>query len=110
MKKNTLPKPVSTLILAMMAAAIWVGSNIYRSITIKPSPAVPENISKKITPSLNLEAIEKVQKATFIPDSELPPLLITPTVKGTPIPTETPVPVLNLPDTSSPSGTESSGI
>ncbi len=95
MKKPALPKPVTILILTLLTVILWVGLSIYRTFTIKPTPQVPEEISKPLTPVLNTNTIQKIESSLYIPDSEVPrldavgtPSMIQPT--ESPIPTATP--------------------
>lgn len=93
MKKNQLPKPISLLILTLLTSILWVGLGIYRTLTVKPQPAVPENVSRAITPNLNTNIIQKIESAVFFQDSEIPQIntsVGTPNI-ATPLPTETPI-------------------
>jgi hypothetical protein len=90
MKKNSLPKPVTILILTLLTAVIWVGLNIYRAVTVKPTSPVPESISKPLNPKLNTKVIQTIESAIFFPDSAIPPVNIE--VKNTILPVLTPTP------------------
>ena len=96
MKKNSLPKPISLLILTLLTAILWVGLGIYRTLTVKPVPTVPETVSKSITPSLNTNIIQKIESAVFFQDSEIPPLNIGAIKLGTPLPSAVPTPVATV--------------
>ena len=89
MKKNKLPRPISILILTLLTAIIWVSLNIYRAIVTQPPLSVPESVSKTLNPTLNKDAITKIESAVFFQDSEIPPISI--------IVNETPVPKALLP-------------
>lgn len=88
MKKPSLPKPITILILTLLTAILWVGMSIYRTVTVKPPVTVPENISKPLNPSLNTAVIEKIETRIYIPDSDVPQLstVTTGTVSVTPSP------------------------
>ena len=90
MKKNSLPKPITILILTLLTALVWVGLSIYRSIAIKPTTPVSENILKSLDPTLDTETMQKIEAATFIQDSEIPPLGVGGPVNTTPVPSQTP--------------------
>lgn len=96
MSKNKLPKPITLLILTLLTVIVWVGLTIYRTITIKPAPDVPQNISEPLVPTLDTNTIQNIESSIFIPDSELPVLDIKQNqvaVNGsvaTPVPTTTP--------------------
>lgn len=91
MKKPSLPKPITILILTLLTAILWVGLSIYRSVTVKPSTPVPENVSKPINPSLNTAVIQKIESRIYIPDSEVPQInSVTSGTNPTPLATSTP--------------------
>jgi hypothetical protein len=97
MKKNSLPKPVTILILTLLTTVLWIGLNIYRSVTVKPATEVPEEILKPLNPILNTGVIQKIESAIFIPDSEIPVAVsapaVTPQAPVIQIPTPTTAPV-----------------
>jgi hypothetical protein len=72
MKKNKLPNPISILILTLLTAVVWVSLNIYRAVTTKPAPSVPQTVSEALNPTLNQDTINKVESATFLNDSQIP--------------------------------------
>lgn len=94
MKKPSLPKPITILILTLLTAVLWVGLSIYRTVTIKPVTSVPESVSKPLTPTLNTSVIQKIESSLYIPDSELPPINVGGTTVPIPTPTGTPAPVV----------------
>lgn len=77
MKKNKIPKPISILILTLMTAVVWVSLNIYRAITVRPTPDIPQDVSEALNPTLNKEAITKIESAVFFQDSEIPQISVT---------------------------------
>ena len=87
MKKNKLPKPITILILTLLTSLVWVSLSIYRAVAIKPPAAVSEKISKSLNPTLNTEAIQKIESAIFFQDSDIPKINITSPNIPTPIPT-----------------------
>lgn len=88
-EKRSLPKPITILVLTLLTAVIWVGLNIYRTFTIKPSSSVPEKITASLNPTLNTEAIKKIESSIYIPDSAIPQIsqVTAAPVQPTPIPT-----------------------
>ncbi len=91
--KGKIPKPISILILTLLTTLLWVSLSVYRTFTIKPPTIVPTNITKPIDPNINLESIQLIESAIFIPDSEIPPLNIESNTMVVPIPTITPEPI-----------------
>jgi len=94
MKKTSLPKPITILILTLLTAVLWVGLSIYRTITVKPAAPVPESVSKPLTPTLNTSVIQKIESSLYIPDSEVPAINVGGTTAPIPTPTGTPTPVV----------------
>jgi hypothetical protein len=92
MKKNKLPSAISILVLTLITALVWVSLNIYRALTASPPPAVPQNVSQTLTPTLNQDAINKIESSTFLNDSQIPSVVTGQTATGTPVPTTLPVP------------------
>jgi len=99
MKKTKLPGIVTILILTLITAVVWVSLSVYRSFTTKPEPAVPENISKPITPTLDTTVIKSIVSAIFLNSTEIPDNVISgspgptiaPTIAPTVIATPTPI-------------------
>jgi hypothetical protein len=92
MKKNKLPNPITILVLTLITALIWISFNIYRALTATPPPAVPQNISQTLTPTLNQDAINKIESSTFLNDSQIPPAVTGQAAPSTSAPTTLPVP------------------
>jgi hypothetical protein len=92
MKKNKLPNPILILILTFITALAWISLNIYRALTASPPPAVPQNVSQSLTPTLNQDAINKIESSTFLNDSQIPPIVTGQMATGTPAPTTLPIP------------------
>jgi hypothetical protein len=90
MKKNKLPDPITILILTLLTALVWVSLNIYRALTASPAPSVPEAVSKSIKPTLNQDAISKIESAIFLNDSQIPQIVAG---TGTTAPAATPLPL-----------------
>lgn len=72
MKKSSLPKPITILVLTLLTAIVWVGLSVYRAVTITPPQSVPENISKALNPTLNSSALEQVDSGIFFGDQDVP--------------------------------------
>lgn len=72
MKKSSLPKPITILVLTLLTAIVWVGLSIYRAATITPPQSVPENISKTLNPTLNSSALDQIDSGIFFGDQDVP--------------------------------------
>ncbi len=104
MKKTSLPKPITILVLTLLTAILWVGLGIYRAVTIKPPQSVPENISKALNPTLNTSALDLVDSGIYFEDSDIPEISIgqTKTPVPIPIPSEAPSDVNESTESASP--------
>lgn len=99
MQKSKLPSLITTLILTLITALMWIGFTIYRAITTAPEPSVPTAVSATFTPILDTDTLNKIKSGLFFEGSQIPPLSFsaspTPTVplipKPTPLPLSTPV-------------------
>jgi len=87
MKKTSLPKPMIILILTLITAIVWVVLSIFRAVTVKPSATVPEKISQPLDPTINAEAIQKIESAIFFSDSEIPSINVNTNENILPSPT-----------------------
>lgn len=88
MKKNKLPSLVVVLILTLITAVMWISLNIYRSLTSKPAPAVPPEISEPLTPTLDTQTLNQINSRLYLNESQIPE--IAPVVQSTATPTSTP--------------------
>ena len=88
--KGSVPKPISILMLTLLTTLLWVSLSVYRTFTVKPPSVVSANITKTISPNIDVDSINLIESATFIPDSEIPQLNIESNVLPIPIPTVIP--------------------
>lgn len=108
MKKVTLPKPITILVLTLITTVVWVGLSVYRAITAKPPATVSEDILKPLNPVIDASVIKQVESSIYFEESDIPEIgieniqITEPTV----IPTEAPVTELEEQPTSSTSATE----
>lgn len=58
MKKNKLPSLIILMILTVLTIAFWILFTIYRSYTLGAVVTVSDEITKPLTPKLDLETIE----------------------------------------------------
>lgn len=59
--KNKIPSLVSILILTTLTVILWISLNIYRAITVKPTEAVPKEVSLPFEPNLNQDVINDIE-------------------------------------------------
>ncbi len=80
MNKNKLPSTILILILTLFTVIFWVLFSIYRAITVKPVPTVPDQVSASLNPTLDQNSINKIESNIFFNDSQIPDnVLIAPT-------------------------------
>lgn len=91
MKKNKLPSLVTILILTLITVLMWIGLNIYRALSQKPPPPVPEEVLNPLTPTLDIDSLTKIQSRIFLDDSQIPEFTISKSPAPIPIATATPV-------------------
>lgn len=104
------PNIVPILVLTLITAVAWIFFSIYRTVTTKPAPVVPDDVSKALTPTLNKDEIQKLNGKLFLDESQIPTTAITGPIETspTPIPLSTGTPTATLSaqtPTASPSGT-----
>ncbi len=89
MKQSKLPNLISVLILTLITVVMWISLNIYRAISTKPAPVVPDEISKPLNPNLDTETITNLGTKIFLNESEIPNVQFNPVLTQTPIPNPT---------------------
>lgn len=108
MKKTKLPNLVAILVLTLITVVMWVSFSIYRAFSIKPTPAVSEEVLKPLSPVLDIETINLVESRIFIDDSQIPENVVTGPAQPINKPESTPepqVPVIEEVPTSEPTTT-----
>lgn len=78
------------MVLTLITVVMWITLNIYRAISTKPAPSVPEQVSKQLIPSLDKDAIAEVDKRILLDDSQIPSAKFN-TITASPIPTSRPI-------------------
>ena len=92
MKKNKLPSVITILILTLITIVVWISLSIYRALSKKPAPSVPEEISKSLTPTLDMDSLGKIQSRLFLDDIQIPEVILTQPITPTPEPVVEPTP------------------
>lgn len=70
---------------------MWISLSIYRAITSKPAPVVPQTVSQPLTPSLDVDSINKIESRLYLDDTQIPDNVVTVTAPSTPAPATAPV-------------------
>ena len=81
MKKSKAPGPVVILVLTLITVIFWIFISVYKTLVTSEPPRVSERILEPLTPTLDTEAINKMEQriqlredeitTTFIQSSEL---------------------------------------
>lgn len=88
MKKPKKPSFIVIGILTVITIISWVLFEVYQALTTNPPLNIPPEILDPIFPSLNTQALDKIQKAVFFEDEQIVPItLSTATITPTPMPT-----------------------
>lgn len=106
--KTKTPNIVPVLILTLITAITWIAFSIYRELTTKPAPVVPEAISEPLNPTLDKDALSKMDTKIFLDDSQIPVSIFSTSnsIIATPSPENTPTASVSAQTpTASPSGT-----
>lgn len=82
MKKLKTPTAVTTAVLTLITIFFWIAFEVYRSLTVKPTPPVPPEIIIALNPTLDSAALNKLQQRMHLSDTE---------IGNNTIPTSTPV-------------------
>src|SRR5258706_5954281 len=92
MKRLKTPKAVTTAVLTLITIFFWAGFEIYRSLTIKPTPTVTEAIINPVDPHLDINTLSTLNQRLFLNDSEIgnTELIVIASPSPTEIPVETP--------------------
>ncbi|KKR69676.1 MAG: hypothetical protein UU12_C0039G0003 [Candidatus Woesebacteria bacterium GW2011_GWA2_40_7b] len=92
MKKSKLPGIITILILTLITIVVWISLSIYRALSKKPNPNIPEEISKPITPILDMDSLNSIQSRLFLDDIQIPEVVLVQSTTSTPEPVVEPTP------------------
>lgn len=91
-KDNKIPSLVVIVFLTVITAVIWVGMEVYRTLTTKPAPAVEEKISQPLDPNLDQITLDALGQRLYLDNLTQTTTLVAPESSPTPAPTVTPLP------------------
>ncbi len=90
MKKSRTPTPVITAVLTLITIVFWLGFEVFRTLTVKPEPTVPQPIVRPLDPTLDINTLQSIGQRAFLSDDQIGNVQpVVPTVA----PTATPVTV-----------------
>lgn len=77
MKKIKLPNGVAILVLTLITVVMWVSFSIYHAVGKKPDVKVPTEVSKPLSPTLDVEVINMIESRSYLDDSQIPQNVVT---------------------------------
>jgi len=69
--KKQLPAIVVIAIISLITTIVWVGFEVYRAFSQKPSPTVTDEVIQTLDPTLDVEILEAVSRRVYLEDSEI---------------------------------------
>src|SRR5689334_12473489 len=70
-QKIKAPKIVIIFALTLITIVFWVGFEVYRSVTTKPTPPVSSNVLEPINPTLDVDALSKIETRIHLDESQI---------------------------------------
>jgi hypothetical protein len=70
-KKKKLPFVVKLAILTTITVISWIAFEVYRVLTVKPAPPVPQEILAPISPELNSVLLDSLENKIFLTPEEI---------------------------------------
>ncbi|OGM73950.1 hypothetical protein A2382_04895 [Candidatus Woesebacteria bacterium RIFOXYB1_FULL_38_16] len=92
--KKGLPTIVTFAIITTITSLSWIGFEIYRKLTVKPSPPVPQEIIEPLNSNLDLELLHSLNTKIYLNDDQIQDTLL---ITNEPQPTPTPTPEAEIP-------------
>ena len=92
-KNSKLPNIVAILVLTVLTSLMWISFSVYRALTTKPAPVVPQAVTQPLTPTLDTTTINKVESSLFLDSSQIPQNVVT-TASSIPAATKGPIATL----------------
>ncbi len=86
--KNRIKAPATVTIAVLTAITVifWVGFEVFRLATKKPEVVVPAEIILPLSPTLDSDALSKLQKRVYLNEGEIGNINITVQIQATPEP------------------------
>lgn len=70
------PFSVQLVILTLITVFIWIGMDIYRTLTDRTSPSVPQEILTPVNPEINTQTLDLLKERLYLIDGEIEDTLI----------------------------------
>lgn len=78
MKEQKAPQLVTVAIVTTTTIIFWIFFEVYRIFTGPADINVPEEIMAPITPALNIESLENIERRVFFEEEEIPEFIVIP--------------------------------
>lgn len=91
-KKKT-PAIVKIAIFTTFTTFVWIGYEVYHTLTTKPDPIVPPAVTAPIDPQLDLQTLESLKAKVYFSEEELSQVVsqLQPKQSETPVTEDVPV-------------------
>jgi hypothetical protein len=95
MQKPKPPNLVTVSIITTITIVFWVFFTVYRVLTSKPVPEIPENLMEPVNPTLNTQTLNQIPNKKFYNENDIVnPVFVQPSiVPENIIEPETPTPI-----------------
>lgn len=93
MKKKNIPSIVTLAVLTVITVFTWIALDVYRALTSKPEPVVPQEILEPLDPTLDQLVLSELQQRGELSESEIGEVIVS--ITPTPTPEEKIVPSLD---------------
>lgn len=92
MQNQKLPNLVTIAVLTVITIFFWIGLEVYRVLSTKPAPSVPEEILAPLNPELDTITLDKLEERVYLEPSETGQTQIKIEIEATPaaLPTDSP--------------------
>lgn len=71
MKKPKAPKLITVAILTTITIVTWIFFSVYNVLTKKPPVTVPEEILAPVDPTLNSQALDKLENRIYFEENDV---------------------------------------
>lgn len=70
-EKRKTPPIVKIAIFTTFTTFVWIGYEVYHTLTTKPDPIVPPAVTAPIDPSLDIQTLESLKAKVYFSEEEL---------------------------------------
>jgi hypothetical protein len=78
MKIKDAPPIVKIAFMSLITVIIWITFDVYRALTVEPSPEVSEEVLRGLSPALDVTALNQLQNRVYVSDEQIRDINIVP--------------------------------